>query len=410
MKLMLNILSIELICYTAVSNSALVRVDVVMQAHEEHPNIASRTGLIQAEPNDPLNRMEQGHTKRPNQLPEQSDPYRSDYMMDGEGIHGANEIIRRHHKQRNRESVGRGIISAEKTQEKPLNQFRHQAQDQHSSYAFRMKQTHLDHRDRVNEVQADSIDPTVFSESRCIALIDETTATRINCTTVHSVGPKPINVDKNQAQAPNSKRIIQQAQKQPSYIAISQENAQDKHADGVVHVQEKQLRTASQVNHRQETCAQLDNQTVAGDSSGRIRCPEKEQSEPFSCTIRKRKRRVCWLIQIQVLNLGAVNVWPKILLLQKTKNTAKTSLLSSRFLKMTKYLLQSWILNQYTGILLRGKLHLQLATCQLPSQTVNHQKMSLMICICLLQIRVCLTLQISTESLTAYALVHPLGI
>uniref|UniRef100_J3M197 Uncharacterized protein n=1 Tax=Oryza brachyantha TaxID=4533 RepID=J3M197_ORYBR len=245
--------------------------------------------------------MEHAQTKHQNHLiPEQGEPFHPDYMIDEEGIHEANQILTRRHKQRNRELVGNGIRSAEKGQEKPLNQFRHQAQldhmkqqlDQHSGYAFHMKQTHLDHRDRVHEAQLDALDPTDFSESGCIALINDTTSTHINCTAVHSVGSKSINVDKNQSQAPNPKQIIQQAQKQPSYIAISQENAQDKHADDVIHVHEKQRRTVNQANYRQEACPRLDNQTVAGDSSrGRVRCSEKEQPEPFSCTIRKRKTK-----------------------------------------------------------------------------------------------------------------------
>ncbi|KAF0930629.1 hypothetical protein E2562_033825 [Oryza meyeriana var. granulata] len=262
----------------------------VREVHEEHPNVVSRTGLIQAEPNNQLNCMGQAQTKRPNQLIlEQTEPYHhSDCMIDGEGIHEANEIITRYHKQRNRESIGHGIITAEKRQEKPLNKFRHQAQDQHSSYALCTKKTHLDRRDRVNEAHADAIDPTVFSESGCIALINETNTMRINCTTVLSVGPKPINIDKNHSQAPNPKQIIQ---KQPTYIAISSENAQDKDADGAIHVQEKQRGTVNQANHTQEACTQLDNQIVAGHSSRRVRCSEKEQSEPFSSTIRKRKMK-----------------------------------------------------------------------------------------------------------------------
>lgn len=305
-----------------------------MQVQQEHPNFETRSGLIRAEPNNQLNCVEQVHAKRPNQLiSEQAEPDHPDYMIYGEEVPEVNEVIARHNKQRNGYSVGPGIISVEKRQEKPLNQVRHQAQDQCSSYPFHSRQTHLEQPDRVIEAEPHSITSAGFRESGCITPIKETTTTHINCSTGRSIAPQTINVEKRQPQTHN--QITQQAQKQPSCYVIFPEHARAEHADGVIHVQEKQREPVNQANHTEDAYSQLVDETIAGDNNRRrVRCSagpsatgaekrqvqtanetikqvqkqqsdsaihmelenqvihvEKEQSEPFSCRTQKRKKK-----------------------------------------------------------------------------------------------------------------------
>ncbi|KQJ84490.1 hypothetical protein BRADI_5g21200v3, partial [Brachypodium distachyon] len=207
-------------------------VPPILQAREvrqEHPNFGIRAAFLRTEPDNQLNCKEQVQTKRPNQLiPEQADVCNPDYMVDGEDVHDVNGTITRPSKQKDKHSLGPGLVSAEKRYEEPLNHVRHRAQAQCSTR-------------------------------------------HVNWTTGCSTAHEAVNIQKRQPQIPN--QIIHQSQKQSSCYPISTEIAQAEDADGVFHVQERQQQHVNQANHTEELCTQVVNEIIPGESNRRrVRC------------------------------------------------------------------------------------------------------------------------------------------
>ncbi|KAL6843725.1 hypothetical protein ACP4OV_026296 [Aristida adscensionis] len=166
-------------------------------------------------------------------IPEQAEPEHLDYSNRGGEVHEVNAATTRYKEQTNICSGGTKIVSAEKNQGEPLNQVTHRVQDLHSSCAFGTK-----HARQENSA--------VIRESGCIARISDSNSADTNSTSVRSIDPKTVNVEKRGTQTP--KQIMQRSGKQAACDVTSTECAQTEYARAI-HVQEKQQEPVNEVSH-----------------------------------------------------------------------------------------------------------------------------------------------------------------
>ncbi|KAM0903566.1 hypothetical protein ACQ4PT_018571 [Festuca glaucescens] len=159
-----------------VGNSSAPPILQAQEVHQEHPNFGICVGLLQKEPDNRPDCMEQVQAKHPKQLiPEQAYQDNPHYTSDGEEVHDMNGSVTRHTKQTNIHPVGPGTVSAEKRDGEPLNHVQHQAKVQCST----TQSAHAEDGDgviHVQEKQQQHVNQANQTEGLCTQVVNENIA------------------------------------------------------------------------------------------------------------------------------------------------------------------------------------------------------------------------------------------
>ncbi|KAM0869913.1 hypothetical protein ACQ4PT_040376 [Festuca glaucescens] len=159
-----------------VGNSSAPPILQAQEVHQEHPNFGICVGLLQKEPDNRPDCMEQVQAKHPKQLiPEQAYQDNPHYTSEGEEVHDMNGSVTRHTKQTNIHPVGPGTVSAEKRDGEPLNHVQHQAKVQCST----TQSAHAEDGDgviHVQEKQQQHVNQANQTEGLCTQVVNENIA------------------------------------------------------------------------------------------------------------------------------------------------------------------------------------------------------------------------------------------